>query len=98
MSKKYNIEIFPCDSGVGSSYHGSDVISNYEYDLQEIPLTICNLKLGLEDRLEGINDSFNEFSNQIDGTQIKFKRCDNKLKEIKKLLDVLRRNLSTIKR
>ena len=98
MSKKYNTEVFPCDSGIGSSYHGSDVISSYEYDLQDMPLTLCNLKLGLEDRLESITDSFKEFSNRIDGTQVKFNSCENKLKEIKKLLDVLRRNLSPIKR
>ena len=83
MSEKFNIELFPCDSGVGSSFNESDNISNYEYDLQHIPLTLCNLKFGLEDRLESINDSVNEFSNQIDGAQEKFKSCDTKLKYIK---------------
>ena len=97
MSEKFNIEFFPCDSGVGSSFNESDSISNYEYDLQHIPLTLCNLKFGLEDRLESINDSFNEFSNQIDGAQEKFKSCDTKLKDIKTLLDVFARDLNLSK-
>ena len=97
MSEKFNIEFFPCDSGVGSSFNESDNISNYEYDLQHIPLTLCNLKFGLEDRLESINDSFNAFSNQIDGAQEKFKSCDTKLKDIKTLLDVFTRDLNLFK-
>ena len=98
MSKQYNIEFSPCDSGVGSSFNECDPISNYEYDLQQIPLTLCNLKFGLEDRLESINDSFSQFSNQIDDTQEKFKSCDTKLNDIKTLLDIFARNLNLIKR
>ena len=94
MSKKFNIEFSPRDSGVGSSFNESDNISNYEYDLQHIPLTLCNLKFGLEDRIESINDRFNEFSNQIDGAQEKFKSCDTKLRDIKTLLDVFANNLN----
>ena len=52
MSEKEKIELFPCDSGLGSSFDGWDTTSNYEYDFQRIPLTLCNLRFGLQDRLE----------------------------------------------
>ena len=98
MSEKEKIEFFLCDSGLGSSFDGWDTISNYEYDFQHIPLTLCNLRFGLEDRLEHISDSFHEFSNQIDCTEAKFKSCETKLKDIKKLLDLFSRNLNRKKR
>ena len=64
----------------------------YEYDVQDIPLTMCNLNLGLEERLEHINDSFGEFSNQVDYIDFKFNICEAKLKAI----HTLRSHLTTI--
>ena len=64
----------------------------YEYDVQDIPLTMCNLNLGLEERLEHINDSFGEFSKQVDYIDFKFNICEAKLTAI----HTLRSHLTTI--
>ena len=96
--KQNNMEFVSCDSGLGSSSYGDDILSIYEYDIQEIPLTICNLNVGLEERLGSINDNFNDFSKRLDVAECKFKGCDAKLKEIKKLLNKLTTDLHFIPR
>ena len=84
--KKNNMEFVSCDSGLGSSSYGDDILSLYEYDVQEIPLTLCNLNIGLEERIGSINETFNDFSKRLDSAECKFKVCDAKLKEINMVL------------
>ena len=80
---KTKMEFVSCDSGLGCSSGTNEIISTYEYDIQELPLTLCNVNLGLEDRLERINESFNEFSKKLASVHLKFKECDDKLEDIK---------------
>ena len=87
VMNKNNMEFVSCDSGLGSSSFGDDILSTYEYDIQDIPLTLCNLNIGLEDRLGSINESFNDFSQRLDSAECKFKVCDAKLKEINMVLN-----------
>ena len=71
-----------CDSG----FRHNNLGLVYEYDVQDIPLTMCNLNLGLEERLEHINDGFGEFSKEVDCIDFKFNICEAKLKAIHSLL------------
>ena len=74
-----------CDSG----FRHNNLGTVYEYDVQDIPLTMCNLNLGLEERLEHINDGFGEFSKEVDCIDFKFNICEAKLKAIRTLLSHL---------
>ena len=85
---KSKMVLISCDLG----FRQNNLDHVYEYDVQDIPLTMCNLNLGLEERLEHINDSFGEFSNQVDYIDFKFNICEAKLKAI----HTLRSHLTTI--
>ena len=81
-----NMEFVCCHSFLGRSIYGDNIHSTYEYDIQQILLTLCNLNVGLEDTLESINESFNDFSKKLDSAEGKFNIFDTKIKEINKVL------------
>ena len=91
--RKSNIEFLSCDSGLGSSV---DVDSTYEYDVQDIPLTMCNIGVGLEERLENLNENFDDFSKKLEAAESKFRACGAKLEEIHIVLDKFANELHLI--
>ena len=95
---KNKLEFVSCDSGLGCSIGTNEIISTYEYDIQELPLTLCNVNMGLEDRLESINESFNEFSKKLDSIELRCKTCDDKLGDIKIALHKFEEKLLSIPR
>ena len=78
VMRKKDTEYWSCEA----SLEKSDIISTYDYDIQDIPLTGGNLHIGLEDRLDSLYDRFDEFSRRIDNVECRMNSCDAKLEEI----------------